>query len=282
MKRTILTTVILCSSYFAFAQNGGWGSWGDTPAEKPKKETKKKETKKETEPEVVAEPDTATGDGLGDWGASSSDDGGWGGGGSAWGSSGSSGGMGYEKAKNAKPNYKNEEKVLLPYDSVRKLILYTGIKELDQCELCSEDSLYYRFKIWAEKEFGAKIFKDKKAIGLDQKFQKITMNVKVPLMVENNKFVSVQNGEAKLSMTIWFQPFRYKYLFTNFVHETPPSGTQTETQMVYFEYYQESKNNVEGNNKILKSIDKKVNGWIEKIGIALNDKPMALSDDDDW
>ncbi len=142
--------------------------------------------------------------------------------------------------------------------------------------------MYYRFKIWAENEFGARIFKDKKAISLDQKFQKVTMKVKVPLMVENNKFTINQMGSANVSFTMWFQPYRYKYLFTNFVHEVPPTGTQTEAQMGYFEYYQEFKRNSESNNSYLKDIDKKVNNWIDKMKIALNDKPMSLSDDDDW
>jgi len=285
MKKMILTTIFVSSSIFAIAQNGTWGgSWGETSNEKPKKDTKKKDSKAEPEkPAPAAEEvkDSASTDGYGEWGSGESKDNGWEGGGKAWGQDGASG-SGLMKPKNAVPVFVKEEKMFLPYDSIRKLIVYSGIKELEQCELCSEDSLYYRFKIWAEKEFGAKIFKDKKAIGLDQKFQKITMNVKVPLMIENNKFVSTQNGEAQVAFTIWFQPYRYKYLFTNFVHEVPPTGTQTQTQQIYFEYYQDSKNNIEGNNKILKAIDKKIKTWIDKIGVALNDKPISLSNEDDW
>mgnify|MGYP001115326838 CR=1 FL=1 len=274
MKKLILTIALTTTGIFAFGQ---WGSWGDTEDTKPKKEEKKNNETKVTKADTAkpaAEPD-----GYGEWGTEEESNSDWGGG-SAWGSSG--GGSSYEKQKASKPMYIKEDRVFLPYDSVRKLIVYTGVQELEECEFCTEDSLYYRFKIWAEKEFGAKIFKDKKAIGLDQKFQKITMRVKVPLMVENNKYTLNQVGSANVSFTMWFQPYRYKYLFTNFVHEVPPTGTQTEAQMVYFEYYQESKRNSESNNSYLKAIDKKVNNWVDKMKIALNDKPMALSEDDDW
>ena len=81
---------------------------------------------------------------------------------------------------------------------------------------------------------------------------------------------------------MWFQPYRYKYLFSNFVHEVPPIGTQTESQMVYFEYYQESKRNVQENNKYLKAVDDKVKKYIDAMKVALNDKPISLLDEDDW
>ncbi len=280
MKKLILTLTFLGLGVMSYAQFGSWGDWGGSSDDKPKKEKKKDEKKKDEN----ASDSTSTED---EWGSGGDDS--WGsnsggsdwGGGSGWGESGGSGSS-YQKPVAKKPVIKKEEKVLLPYDSVRKLIIYKGIQELEECEFCTEDSLYYRFKTWAKGEFGKKIFKNKKALGLDQKFQKINLKLKMPLKVKKNKYVKEQVGDVKLSLTIWFQPYRYKYLFSNFVHEVPPTGTQTEAQMVYFEYYQESKRNVQKNNQYLKAIDNTVKEYIEDMKVALNDKPVSLLDEDDW
>jgi hypothetical protein len=66
------------------------------------------------------------------------------------------------------------------------------------------------------------------------------------------------------------------------VHEVPPTGTQTEAQMVYFEYYRESKRNTQENNSYLKAINKQVTAYIEEMRVALDDKPISLMDEDDW
>lgn len=275
MKKLFILIAVVFTTNLAFGQDGGWGSWGDS--DDKKKKEKKKEKKEDT-----SASDTASSDEWGDgddssWGGSDngdwgSDDG-WGGGGS---------GNTYEKAVAKKKEFKKEEKVELPYDTTRKLIIYKGVQELEECELCTEDSLYYRFKTWAKGEFGKKLFKSKKKVGLDEKFQKINLKLSVPLNVAQNKFKTVQKGSVQINLTMWFQPYRYKYLFSNFVHEVPPTGTQTEAQLVYFEYYRESKRNAQENNDYLKAIDKQMKAYIEEMRVALDDKPISLMDEDDW
>jgi hypothetical protein len=274
MKKLILTAGLFVFGLASYAQFGSWGDWEDSSGDK-KKEEKKKDDKKPGAKSDVASDTMVADDG---WG--SSDDGGWGSS-EGWGDAGT-GGTGYLKPVAAKKDFKREGKVLLPYDSLRKLIIYTGIQELEDCEFCTEDSLYYRFKDWAQNNFGPKIFKSKKTLGLDEQFQKINLILTLPFSVKNTKFTSSRAGNVQLNLTMWFQPYRYKYLFSNFVHEVPPTGTQTESQMVYFEYYQESKRNIDENNGYLNAIDNQVKEYIDKLKVALNDKPISLIDDDDW
>jgi hypothetical protein len=268
MKKLTITMILCVLGYGAYGQFGSWGDsgggsgWGDT-----------EETKKDT----ASSDSTVTEDA---WG--SSEGGEWGGSDDAWGSSGSSSTGGYGKQVAKKREFIKEEKVLLPYDTIRKLIIYKGIQELEDCEYCTDDSLYLRFKDWAKNEFGKKIFKDKKILNLDEQYAKINLILTLPLEVQSNKFTSYNKGNVQLNLTMWFQPYRYKYLFSNFVHEVPPIGTQTESQMVYFEYYQESKRNVQENNKYLKAVDDKVKKYIDAMKVALNDKPISLLDEDDW
>lgn len=261
--------MILCVlGYGAFGQFGSWGDsdgssgWGDT--EKSTSDTASADTSAADDP----------------WGSSDGDA--WGSSDDGWGSSGTTTGSGSVKPVAKKREFIKEEKVMLPYDTIRKLIIYKGIQELEDCEFCTDDSLYLRFKDWAKNEFGKKIFKDKKILDLDEQYAKINLILTLPLEVQANKFTSYNRGKVKLNLTMWFQPYRYKYLFSNFIHEVPPVGTQTEAQMVYFEYYQESKRNVQDNNKYLKAIDTKVKKYIEAMKVALNDKPISLMDEDDW
>ena len=263
MKKLIITVGVFLFTSFSYGQFGSWGDWGDSGDEKKKEEKKEK-----------AESDTSS---SSEW--ESSDDEGWGSD-DGWGGGGSS--NAYQKPIAKKKQFKKEEKIELPFDSVRKLIIYKGIQELEECEFCTEDSLYYRFKNWAKEEWGKKLFKNKNVVGLDEQFQKINLKLNVPLNIEENKFKSYQKGTVQVNLTMWFQPYRYKYLFSNFVHEVPPTGTQTEAQMVYFEYYRKSKRNTEENNNYLKAIDKQVKAYISQMRVALDDKPISLMDEDDW
>lgn len=269
MKKLILTAGLFVFGLASYAQFGSWGDWGDSSGDKKKEEKKKSDSKSD-----MASDTTTVDDG---WG--SSDDGGWGSS-EGWGDAGT--GSSYQKPVAAKKDFKREEKVLLPYDSLRKLIIYTGIQELEDCEYCTEDSLYYRFKDWAKDNFGKKVFNSKKTLGLDEQFQKINLILELPFSVKNTKFTSSPAGNVRLNLTMWFQPYRYKYLFSNFVHEVPPTGTQSESQMVYFEYYQESKRNLDENNGYLNAIDEQVRNYIDKMKVALNDKPISLMNEDDW
>ena len=276
MKRIILTLAVVLTAHLTHAQFGSWGDWGGSSDDNKKEEKKKEEKKDESSTDTTKTDDGWGSSDDGGWG---SDDGGWGSD-DGWGSGGS--GNSYQKAVPKKKEFKKEEKVDLPYDTLRKLIIYKGIQELEECEYCTEDSLYYRFKTWAKDEFGKKLFKNKKNVGLDEKYQKINLKLTVPLNIQENKFKSVRKGNVQVNLTMWFQPYRYKYLFSNFVHEVPPTGTQTEAQLVYFEYYRESKRNQQENNNYMKAIDKQVKAYIEEMRVALDDKPISLMDEDDW
>ena len=96
----------------SYGQFGSWGDsgdsggWGDTSEDKKEKSDDTASDSSDTEDE---------------WGSSSDGD---------WGSAegfGESGGSSYNKPVSKKREFKNQEKVLLPYDSIRKLIIYRGI-----------------------------------------------------------------------------------------------------------------------------------------------------------
>jgi hypothetical protein len=172
-------------------------------------------------------------------------------------------------------------RVVLPYDSIRELIYYTEIMEVEECEECMADSLYWRSMHYLTKLYGKKSMK--KFLDEDKKLQKIVLKVKVPVFVRNNKFAKVRNGDCEYKLILRFQDYRYKYDISNFVHLTPPQGTQKDVQRTYLEYYMKSKANVQNTDKILTAVDTDIQSFIGELKDALKDPPfLGIDLDNDW
>ena len=72
-----------------------------------------------------------------------------------WGAGSTEGNSGENQAIKKKPYVR----FVPPYDSLRELIFYEGIVEDEECETCTEDSLFMRAKRYLMKRYGTKEYK---------------------------------------------------------------------------------------------------------------------------
>lgn len=165
-----------------------------------------------------------------------------------------------------------------PYDSLRELIFYEGVVDDEQCETCSEDSLFARAKRFLIKRFGEKQYK--KMIVEEKANQLIYMKVVMPMVVTLGEYAKRRDGEMEYVMVLRFKEARYKYQFGNFAHVTDPVGLSNDRLRTYHEYYRSTKKGFESTDRYLISADKEVKKMVEGISAAL--KEAYKPDEDDW
>lgn len=163
------------------------------------------------------------------------------------------------------------ERISLYVDSITNLISYIGVVEQEES---SSDSLYIRAKKWITATFGQNVKYE-----TDKKAQKIVVSLSMPAYLYTNKYGKKLNGKYDFKLTLWIKEGRYKYQFTNFVHEAtkPAAGTPMRN---YFEFYYTTQNNIKNCDMLLRYADKDINAMIEKMKRALSD-PLDI-DEDDW
>jgi len=165
-----------------------------------------------------------------------------------------------------------------PYDTLRELIFYEGIIEDEECETCTEDSLYNRARNYLVKRFGKKDFK--KFIVEDKKPGTLTLKVKVPMVLKSGKYAKARNGDLEYTISLRFKEARYKYQFGRFAHVQLPQGLNSTTVKTYHEYYMKAKRGFESTDKYLLAADDEVKSIVEGLKRAL--KEPYKPEEDDW
>jgi hypothetical protein len=165
-----------------------------------------------------------------------------------------------------------------PYDSLRELIFYEGVVDDEECETCSEDSLFARAKRYLVKRFGEKPYK--KMIVEEKVNQLIYMKVTIPMVVTLGEYAKRRDGEMEYVMVLRFKDARYKYQFGNFAHVTDPVGLSNDRLKTYHEYYRKAKKGFESTDRYLIAADKEVKKMVDGLTLAL--KEAYKPDEDDW
>jgi hypothetical protein len=176
-----------------------------------------------------------------------------------------------EEVKPAENVVKPYERISLYVDSITNLISYLGVVEQEES---SSDSLYIRAKKWITNTFGQNVKYE-----TDKKAQKIIVSLSIPAYLYTNKYGKRLNGKYDFKLTLWIKEGRYKYLYSNFVHEATKPATGNAMRN-YFEFYYTTQNNIKNSDMLLRFADKDINTMIEKMKRALSD-PLDI-DEDDW
>ena len=202
-------------------------------------------------------------------GSGSGDSGGWGGGSGA-----SENGSGESQAVKKKPYVRFTP----PYDSLRELIFYEGVVEDEECETCTEDSLFIRAKRYLMKRYGKKEYK--KFVVEEKANSLIYLKVKVPMVIQNGVNSKSRNGDLDYVLVLRFKEARYKYQFGNFAHTLLPQGLNSTQVKTYHEYYMKVKRGYETTDKYLIAADREVKSIVDGLKASL--KAPYVPDEDDW
>ncbi len=195
-----------------------------------------------------------------------------------------------------KPEFKPYQRFKAPVDTVTELVTYIGVVPFtpmvnDVYDGGTVDSLYWR----AKKYLMQKYIKDYRAgkSAKDMVFPKemliedykpdgdvgrIIIKATAPLIVKHNPFSSTQNGTVTFRLEIRVKDDKYKYRFTNFVHNTTEKGTEKPIK-TYIEYYVNNNRGVKGTDTILISIDTMVKDILKDLYKVMKD-PVVIDQDD--
>lgn len=203
--------------------------------------------------------------------------------------------VGDENMEPQLPKYKKYERFKAPIDTITDLVTYTGVMpftplENDVYDGGTIDSLYWRAKKYLLqkyiKDYRAKSTKDMvfpkdlliEDVKPDGENGRIVIKPTVPIYIKNNSFNSTPAGTLTFRIEIRVKEDKYKYKFTNFVHNTVEKGTEKPTK-TYIEYYANNNRGVKGTDQILLAVDRMVKEIIKELSLVMKD-PIILDPDD--
>lgn len=192
--------------------------------------------------------------------------------------------------------YKRYERFKAPIDTITELVTYMGVVPFtplanDVYDGGTIDSLYWRAKFFLMQKYikdyraGKKpyetvfpkdmLIEDMKPDGENGR---IVIRPTIPLMVKNNTHSYTQLGTLTFKLEIRVKEDKYKYKFTNFVHNTPEKGSEKIIK-TYVEFYANANRGVKGTDRVLLSIDRMVKEFIKELAKIMKD-PVVLDPDD--
>lgn len=201
--------------------------------------------------------------------------GGWGGGDDAWGGSGGG------KASEKPIEYKQYNRFIPPYDSLRDLIYYEGIIELADPISPNPDTLWTRVKNFLNKRYGKENVK--KFVVEEKKPDKMTLKITIPMVVSKGQYAKSEQGMLEFKLVIRLKDGdRLKYQASNFVHVTTPSGTIGKSVRTYHEFYMKVKKGYQATDGFLLAADKEIKTFGDGLKKAVQDPYNPEEEDDDF
>jgi hypothetical protein len=195
-----------------------------------------------------------------------------------------------------KPEFKPYERFKAPMDTVTELVTYIGVVPFkpivnDVYDGGTIDSLYWR----AKKYLMQKYIKDYRAgkSSKDMVFPKdmliedykpdgdvgrIIIRATAPLVIKNTSFSTSPGGSVTFKLEIRVKEDKYKYRFTNFVHNTVEKGTEKPIK-TYIEFYVNNKRGFKGTDFILLAVDRMVKDMLKDLYKVMKD-PIIIDQDD--
>jgi hypothetical protein len=193
------------------------------------------------------------------------------------------------------PRYKKYERFKAPIDTITDLVTYIGVVPFtpmanDVYDGGTIDSLYWRAKKYLMKKY-IKDYREKSSKEMvfpkdlliedfkpDGENGRIVIKPTVPLYVKNNSFSNTQIGTITFKIEIRVKEEKYKYKFTNFVHNTVEKGGEKPVK-TYIEFYANNNRNFKDTDMILLAVDRMVKEIIKELGKVMKD-PIVLDPDD--
>lgn len=191
--------------------------------------------------------------------------------------------------------YKKYERFKAPMDTVTELVTYMGIvpfKPLpnDVYDGGTIDSLYMRAKLYLMQKYikdyrASKNPKDNifpkdiliEDMKPDGENGRIVIRPTVPLYVSSNNFTKSEWGTLTFKIEIRVKEDKYRYKFTNFVHNTVEKGSEKPTK-TYIEYYANNTRGFKGTDQVLIAIDKMVKDIVKDLSKVMKD-PIVIDQD---
>lgn len=209
-------------------------------------------------------------------------------------STGSQSGADINQAEQA-PVYKKYVRFAAPVDTITELVTYMGVVPFtpmanDVYDGGTIDSLYWRAKKYLMKKY-IKDYREKASkdmvfpkdllvedIKPDGENGRIVIKPTVPLYIRHNSFSQTQSGSLTFKIEIRVKEDKYKYKFTNFVHNTVEKGTEKPTK-TYIEYYVNNKRDFKNTDSVLLAVDRMVKEIVKELAKVMKD-PIVLDPDD--
>ncbi len=191
--------------------------------------------------------------------------------------------------------YKKYERFKAPMDTITELVTYMGIVPFkpmpnDVYDGGTIDSLYARARLYLMQKYikdyrASKNAKDNvfpkdilvEDIKPDGENGRIVIRPTVPLYVSDNEFTKTQWGTLTFKIEIRVKEDKYRYKFTNFVHNTVEKGTEKPIK-TYIEYYANTNRGYKSTDHILIAIDKMVKDIVKDLGRVMKD-PIVIDQD---
>lgn len=191
--------------------------------------------------------------------------------------------------------YKKYERFKAPMDTITELVTYMGIVPFkpmpnDVYDGGTIDSLYMRAKLYLMQKY----IKDYRASNnpKDNIFPKdiliedmkpdgengrIVIKPTVPLYISSNSFTKKEWGTLTFKIEIRVKEDKYRYKFTNFVHNTVEKGSEKPTK-TYIEYYANNTRGFKSTDQVLIAIDKMVKDIVKDLSKVMKD-PIVIDQD---
>ncbi|MFT6112601.1 MAG: hypothetical protein ACJAXV_001390 [Bacteroidia bacterium] len=294
MKKLILTLLIFC----AFGSTSNAQSWDDQSWDDSSDDTWGNNSDDTTDNQGNYNYDQGSAGSTGDFADTSGGDDSWGSDDDDWENDGTfdfgSGGSDYVRSSSPAIEHRPYERFTgMPYDSASQLVTYVEIVEvivpdrfldLGGVDYSLSDSLYARAISWMQTQFGTREAKQMidaagAAVG-GKEGQTIKAYVTMPLVVQLNKYQTVEAGTIEFDMELRFKDWRYRYKFENFVHVQKSSTGDKNPDETYMEYYMTAKRNIKNNDKILMACNTQMTKLID--GLRATCEATPFIDDDDW
>ncbi len=193
------------------------------------------------------------------------------------------------------PTYKKYERFKAPIDTITDLVTYMGVVPFtplanDVYDGGTIDSLYWRAKKYLMekyiKDYRAKAPKDMvfpkdlliEDVKPDGENGRIVIRPTIPLYIRNNSFSSTPAGTLTFKIEIRVKEDKYRYKFTNFVHNTVEKGSEKSIK-TYIEYYANNTRGYKGTDQILLAVDRMVKEIVKELAKIMKD-PIVLDPDD--
>ena len=172
----------------------------------------------------------------------------------------------------------------MTYVEIVEVIVPDRFLDLGGVDYSLSDSLYARAISWMQTQFGTREAKQMidaagAAVG-GKEGQTIKAYVTMPLVVQLNKYQTVEAGTIEFDMELRFKDWRYRYKFENFVHVQKSSTGDKKPDETYMEYYMTAKRNIKNNDKILMACNTQMTKLID--GLRATCEATPFIDDDDW
>lgn len=191
--------------------------------------------------------------------------------------------------------YKKYERFKAPMDTITELVTYMGIVPFkpmpnDVYDGGTIDSLYMRAKLYLMQKY----IKDYRASNnpKDNIFPKdiliedmkpdgengrIVIKPTVPLYISSNSFTKKEWGTLTFKIEIRVKEDKYRYKFTNFVHNTVEKGSEKPIK-TYIEYYANNTRGFKSTDQVLIAIDKMVKDIVKDLSKVMKD-PIVIDQD---